>query len=183
MSEEVDIMIIKRPNLKQCIMLMADYASTGLWDHGGKSIGSSKLPISNELISDISAWVSDYEDDYFDNNDYTLSNWNSTTVQKDYELFSQEGMILANRLQIELPDWSIAFFDEHLGEHLYINDPIEVTSAWIHHLDVDNYKADNIEDVFDWLEENEVEYSYRWWGGDFWLKNTEDATMFTLRWA
>jgi hypothetical protein len=171
-----------RPKLKQCIMLMSDYSSTGLWNYEGRSTSALKIPISGELVEDISSWVACYEDGFMDG-DATYHTYSSYSTKQDIEHYSKWGRRLANRIQVELPDWSVAFFDDKLSEFEYLNDPVYNPDSWGYHIDSDCYNTTNIEHTFDWLEENEMEYAYRWWQREFWFKGEQDATMFTLRWA
>jgi len=173
-----------RIDLHNCVMLMAEYASTGLWDSRGRNISVTAIIdlISPELVDDIFSWAAEYEKLEENGYDYEFS----TTHLKSH---ASRGRSLAGRLQAEMPDWSIAYFDDNLMEYEYINDPVYNPDAWQFKITADNYNPPmvsndpQIETMFDWLDDNEIEYRYRWWCSSFWFKNEMDATMFTLRWA
>jgi len=87
--------------MKQYVKLMADYSSSGLWDINGVMMDSTSLPISETLRSAIDAWCGDYEDSQF------FLAPPDRDVVFDRITFNQAGAMLAERIQNELPLWTV----------------------------------------------------------------------------
>lgn len=159
---------------------MADYSSTGVWDAAGINMSLGCLPITNELTTAISDWA-DFYDSF--NDDYSFP-YNSPPPRNfDGERHSKSGRLLANRLQAELPDWSVVYFNDAIMEHEYIVDQISNPDAWPVHVEEECYTETAADLMFDWLEVNDITYQYRWHSRSFWFKTEHEAALFTLRWA
>jgi len=170
-----------RINLRRCVRLMADYSSTGVWNSDGSSMSLSRLPISDELTEAISEWA-DFYDRY--STDYSYPNSTSPMFGKfDGDRHAASGRLLAKRLQAELPDWSVVYFDDMTMEHEYIVDQVADHSAWPVHVEEESYTETNADLMFSWLEQNDIAYQYRWHSRSFWFKTEHEAALFTLRWA
>jgi hypothetical protein len=106
------------------IKLMADYTSTGLWDIRGRSVDPSYLPVSDELHERIARWTDAYElnDDYLPE-EFRSGKFN--TLQ-----FSNEGANIARSIKIELPHWTVTYFDEELFEQGYNNPNTRINPSY-----------------------------------------------------
>jgi hypothetical protein len=88
------------------IKLMADYASDGVWDENGAMLDRDELPITGELLRDITDWCNRYESSQF------YYSTEERTRDFDTRAHNAQGEILARRLQEELPDWTVKFQGE-----------------------------------------------------------------------
>lgn len=166
-----------RIDLSKCVKLMAEYHCTGLCDANGRSVSLWQLPISYELTTDISNWA-EYLDRYS-----AGSTFHYTFDYFDIEQFRKIGSKLANRLQSELPDWSVVYFNDVTMEHEYVVEQISNVKAWPVHVEQESYTVTDNNLIFDWLESTDIAYRYRWHSCSFWFKTDQDAALFTLRWA
>ena len=160
---------------------MADYSSTGVWNEYGASMSLGRLPISDELTTDISNWA-DFYDRFSTDESYPNSS-SPMFGNFDGERHAKSGRLLAKRLQAELPDWSVVYFDDMTMEHEYIVDQVTNPAAWPVHVEEESYTETKADLMFDWLEANDIAYQYRWHSRSFWLKTEHEAALFTLRWA
>lgn len=92
------------------IKVMADYASTGLWDVDSyKMIEVDSLGLSEPLKKELSDWIAFYEKNCED--------WKPSEDRKldfDYAEFTQKGKELALKLKSELPAVKVCYFQEDL---------------------------------------------------------------------
>lgn len=79
------------------VRVMADHSSDGFWQRDGVMMSDTDLPISAALLERHRAWCV-----WFDNQDESF----------DVAGFSAEGLALAKAIKIELPDWTVLYFDE-----------------------------------------------------------------------
>jgi hypothetical protein len=78
--------------LRQLVHLMADYGSTGVWDHDRAPLDPAGLPLSTKLQARLARWTARGE--------------------IDLNAFAAAGRAIARAVKAELPDWSIVYFDE-----------------------------------------------------------------------
>lgn len=164
-------------NLNKCIKLCADYMSTGVWAYDHTMMDTSRIPISDDLFNELLKWT-DHYDNY--SNEYDIGEktiYNAFNV----EHFSHWGRKISQRLQAELPDWSVTYFDEMSLVVEYVIDPIVNYSAWQYKVSV-NESGGLHQMMLDWLDESGLEHHCRWPDGQIWFKRQEDAAYFTLRW-
>ena len=92
------------------IKLMPDYGCLPLWHHDDEEVGEIDpliIPISYELAADLLDWAKEYNQTLNDEcpQDSSFSN-------KELEIqFSEKGLGLAKRLNEELKDVEVVYFD------------------------------------------------------------------------
>jgi hypothetical protein len=85
---------------------MADHSSTGVWLSDGMMTGPDERPVPSALHARIEPWCGWYEQ----NQSYLFPH--ERTGEFDYELFSQEGLNIAQAIKAELPEWTVIYFAE-----------------------------------------------------------------------
>lgn len=90
------------------VRVMADYSSDGLWHHDGTMMERDELPISAELQARHEQWCHWYEK----SEGPSSKHGSEPSKTFDYAGFSKEGKEIARAIKMELPDWTVIYFDE-----------------------------------------------------------------------
>lgn len=92
------------------VRIMADYCAEGVWDSEGYAHTPDDLPLSDGLRADIRVWAAWYDRDCED----------GMPDPKPFPLgdFAAQGLILAQRVKGELPDWTVIYHDEEKAAKL-----------------------------------------------------------------
>ncbi|MBN3762008.1 hypothetical protein [Burkholderia sp. Ac-20365] len=92
------------------IRLSADNSSTGIWLRDGAMAEPEELPVSSQLHSriDTRCWWYEQSKDYLPPEE--------RPAFFDWDAFSQEGLSIACAIKMELPDWTVVYFD--MGAYL-----------------------------------------------------------------
>jgi hypothetical protein len=85
---------------------MADNSSTGLWLSEGVMAEPEELPVSSHLHARIETWCGWYEQ----SQDYPTAD--QRTIAIDWTAFSLKGLSIAREIKVELPGWTVVYFDE-----------------------------------------------------------------------
>lgn len=88
------------------VKLMADYASSGVWESDGLMMDSDDLPISNRIKEMIFRWMCWYEESQF------FLPPEERTVDFDIQNFSKIGEQIAKEIKLELSDWTVVYMNE-----------------------------------------------------------------------
>lgn len=103
--------LIEYPSLaeEKWVRIMADFAAEGVWNKDGAGESIDQLPITQTLRDRAMAWQRWYEqcDDYF-----PPEARDDPARKFDTKAFSQEGFQIAQAIKLELPDWTVVYFDE-----------------------------------------------------------------------
>jgi hypothetical protein len=86
------------------VRIMCDYSADGLWDRDGSANTVDELPVSEDLKQRIRTWQESY--DAIDDDP-----WKQPPVT-DWSEFAKVGLEIAKSVKLNLPDWSIFYFDE-----------------------------------------------------------------------
>ena len=90
------------------VRILADYSCEGVWQQDGNPADLEELPISEELRKQFLAWQEEYNrlwDIYLEDEEYSsepFPGWHS---------FSEWGLELAKSVKVQLPDWTVIYFD------------------------------------------------------------------------
>lgn len=99
---------------------MTDYDSWCLWDmETPNNIDPNKLPISDDLKSDLSKWTAQYDATLMRDNPIA----SGFSSDKALNEFVRYGWLLFERLKVELPETEFFFFDES-SSSLYDKNPL-----------------------------------------------------------
>ncbi len=82
--------------------LMAEQGTGGVWDREGGGACIEDVPVSGPVAARFERWLAWYErarDDWKRDPDF------------DYAGFAAEGLAIARAVKVELPDWTIVYFD------------------------------------------------------------------------
>jgi hypothetical protein len=77
---------------------MADFGSAGVWDHNGAPVDPDCLSLSIQVRTDLDRWSGRFQRLYKD--------------EADLDSFSSDGLAIAHAVKVELPTWSIIYYDE-----------------------------------------------------------------------
>ena len=80
------------------VFLMADYGSSGVWGHDGAPLDPGQLPISAQVRADLARWSARFQQLF--------------ETPAEVDAFVAEGRAIAHAIKIELPAWSVIYFDE-----------------------------------------------------------------------
>jgi hypothetical protein len=108
---------------QKAVRIMCDWCADGVWSVPGYPPESfADFRVSPELWARIQAWQ----------NWYHQQN-PSLDIDPDFDLdgFTAEGLLIARAVKAELPDWTIVYHDEALGNY---------TLWWRHHPRVCHYE-------------------------------------------
>lgn len=83
------------------VRIMCDFSAEGVWDRSGAPADPSELPVSDLVRQRLGLWQERYE------LEADSSSWDDVRGS-----FTAEGLEIARLVKIELPDWTVVYFDE-----------------------------------------------------------------------
>jgi hypothetical protein len=99
--------------MEKWLKLMPDFCADPLWHHEGYMVSVESVPISEELRQRLRHWA----------------RWHDARLHdepiKNFEEFCTEGLDLAESLKLELPDWTIIYFDVARVDELWDAEKVE----------------------------------------------------------
>ncbi len=90
-------------NRAKWVRIMCDYEANGVWDRAGRCCDLDDLPVSPELRRAIRAWQEWYE---LGCPGERFSRGFVSTAH------AHMGLAIAIEVKVELPDWTVIYFDE-----------------------------------------------------------------------
>ncbi len=102
MKNEADILGADGPfHGRKWVRIMCDFCAEGVWNIEGESICANDLPIEDDLLARILRWQFNY-DVKADDSEGSF----------DFKLHDAEGLAVAYAVKLQLPEWTVIFFEE-----------------------------------------------------------------------